>query len=385
MKKYLCIFLLFCFLIQLTGIASQSFIQAYEQFLVDLRQKITQTNTSEQYNQLMKWKDRNINILIEKAPPAGQRKGEDLRALGHLFQLKGDSQKAASFYENSLMLQPGHVATIANLMALYVKSGFPEQAGKIYFSHEKYLPEGRKGHYLVNLAEGFFDAGKYERSNDFLRMALDKYVPDAYKLTLIRAMAQNYVLAGQKESAMSFLMETMAQNRQWATKLQDTMKQMDLLQRPAPLLDMSHWVNASQPSLMQMHGKVIILDFWALWCPDCLSSMEHLRTLYTGYHEAGLEIISITIPENALGNGTQSEKSISDTYGFQQLSDFVTENEYPWYFGLASSDANHVNYAIKSIPHFTLIDKKGIIRYIESGKTPDFSKIQSIADKLMAE
>jgi len=65
MKKYLCIFLLFCFLIQLTGIASQRFIQAYEQFLVDLRQKITQTNTSEQYNQLMKWKDRNV----EKSGP----------------------------------------------------------------------------------------------------------------------------------------------------------------------------------------------------------------------------------------------------------------------------------------------------------------------------
>jgi cytochrome c biogenesis protein CcmG, thiol:disulfide interchange protein DsbE len=47
--------------------------------------------------------------------------------------------------------------------------------------------------------------------------------------------------------------------------------------------------------LGKLHGKVVMVNYWATWCAPCRAEMPKLDTFYRRYHNRGLEIIGISI------------------------------------------------------------------------------------------
>jgi thiol-disulfide isomerase/thioredoxin len=47
-------------------------------------------------------------------------------------------------------------------------------------------------------------------------------------------------------------------------------------------------------TLKELHGKVVVLNFWATWCPPCRKEMPDLETLYQQFKEQGLVILAIS-------------------------------------------------------------------------------------------
>ncbi len=66
-------------------------------------------------------------------------------------------------------------------------------------------------------------------------------------------------------------------------------------------------------------GKVVLVDFWALWCPMCLESFHHLSEWYLKYSEKGLVIITINLDENS----PETRKKVID-YLQKQRAPFET-------------------------------------------------------------
>lgn len=48
-------------------------------------------------------------------------------------------------------------------------------------------------------------------------------------------------------------------------------------------------------SLPEMHGRVVLLDFWATWCAPCLAELPRLRALREKHAESGFEILGISL------------------------------------------------------------------------------------------
>jgi cytochrome c biogenesis protein CcmG/thiol:disulfide interchange protein DsbE len=48
-------------------------------------------------------------------------------------------------------------------------------------------------------------------------------------------------------------------------------------------------------SFSSTRGKVVILDFWATWCPPCTAEIPHFVELYKEYRERGLEIVGVAL------------------------------------------------------------------------------------------
>lgn len=54
-------------------------------------------------------------------------------------------------------------------------------------------------------------------------------------------------------------------------------------------------INGKRISLSDFKGKVILIDFWATWCPFCRESIPILKSLYDEYKDKGLVVIGIAL------------------------------------------------------------------------------------------
>ncbi len=61
---------------------------------------------------------------------------------------------------------------------------------------------------------------------------------------------------------------------------------------PAPAFS-GQTLNGKPVSLRGLEGQVVLLDFWATWCPPCVASLPHLETLHERYRAQGLVVLGI--------------------------------------------------------------------------------------------
>jgi thiol-disulfide isomerase/thioredoxin len=106
---------------------------------------------------------------------------------------------------------------------------------------------------------------------------------------------------------------------------------------------------AGQPlSVTQFKGQVVLLDFWATWCPVCVMEMPSVAALYQKYHAQGLEIIGLNMDSDR-----------------KKLDDFLKQNStvvWPQYCD--GEDGKHqlaIKYGVELLPLTLLIGPDGKI------------------------
>ncbi|MGO9379326.1 MAG: redoxin domain-containing protein [Dissulfurispiraceae bacterium] len=98
-------------------------------------------------------------------------------------------------------------------------------------------------------------------------------------------------------------------------------------------------------SLASHKGKVVILVFWASWCPPCKDELRSLNKLYNMYKGRGLVVLAVS-----------SDRSLSN------VNEFVLQN--PVDFEILFDDKLSVSrdlYKAFMVPTTFIIDKRGII------------------------
>jgi len=117
------------------------------------------------------------------------------------------------------------------------------------------------------------------------------------------------------------------------------------------ILDDGKAMKFSLPDLQgKMHGlpegEVVVLNFWASWCPPCRKEMPSMSALYRKYADKGLKVVAVSV-----------DRDIND------LSAFVREYKLPFQIlHDADSSISH-NYGVFRYPETFLIDRQGNVRY----------------------
>ena len=116
--------------------------------------------------------------------------------------------------------------------------------------------------------------------------------------------------------------------------------------------------------LKQWRGKVVLVDFWATWCPPCLEELPVVQNAYARFHKDGLEIVGVSLDESK-----------------DKLAKFVTEHEMPWPQMFFQDQPRWENplvrkYDIKGIPTMFLLDREGQITPVDLSREPLIGAIE---------
>jgi peroxiredoxin len=122
-------------------------------------------------------------------------------------------------------------------------------------------------------------------------------------------------------------------------------------------------------SLASYRGKkVVLLDFWATWCPPCRMSMPGLQKLEEDFKGRGLEILSLN----------QGEAG-------DEVRHFIDHKKYSFHVVLDQDQAVAAKYGVKGIPTMVLIDKKGVVQRISVGYSGSENDLQQAVERLIKE
>ncbi|MBI1921607.1 MAG: TlpA family protein disulfide reductase [Geobacter sp.] len=112
---------------------------------------------------------------------------------------------------------------------------------------------------------------------------------------------------------------------------------------PAPPFKVTT-TSGQQVSLNNYKGYVLVLDFFATWCPPCKASIPHLVGLNKKYGKQGLQILGMSVDDDGEG----------------EIKRFIPEKGINYPVALVDSEIQG-DYGIRSIPTMYLVNKKGII------------------------
>ena len=93
------------------------------------------------------------------------------------------------------------------------------------------------------------------------------------------------------------------------------------------------------------HGKYILVDFWASWCPPCRGEVPNLKAVYEEFGGEDFEIVSVAVWDKA-----------------EDAFDAIEEEGMNWTQIVCSAKTNQIPtqvYGIEGIPYIILIDPDG--------------------------
>lgn len=93
-------------------------------------------------------------------------------------------------------------------------------------------------------------------------------------------------------------------------------------------------------------GEVVLLNFWATWCPPCRKEMPSMAALHRKYADQGLKIVAVSVDRDA-----------------NDLAAFVREYKLPFEVLHDAESAVSHSYGVFRYPETFLIDRQGNVRY----------------------
>ena len=105
-------------------------------------------------------------------------------------------------------------------------------------------------------------------------------------------------------------------------------------------------------SLAKYQGKVVLLNFWATWCPPCIKEMPSMQRLQEHFSKEDFEIVAINAGEDSVA-----------------VSSFLLELDTELTFTILLDEKNRSfnEFNIRGLPMTLLIDKQGNLVESDSG------------------
>lgn len=137
---------------------------------------------------------------------------------------------------------------------------------------------------------------------------------------------------------------------------------------PAPDVSVISLANGSTLKLSDLRGKVVLLNFWATWCPPCREEIPSMMKLNSFMAGKPFQMVAISVDEG----------------GRKDIESFFKESGFSLPTYLDESGASTKSYGITGVPESFIIDKQGVlVKKIIGGYAWDSPETVSFLEGLM--
>jgi peroxiredoxin len=148
---------------------------------------------------------------------------------------------------------------------------------------------------------------------------------------------------------------------------------MSLVGKQAPDFKADFAVNGEVASVADLKGKVVLLDFWAVVAPGSRAALPRVAKLHRDHADKGLEVIGLTRYYGKAdfkgGKLVPAKRPLTAEQEQEMLRAFAAHHKLPHRI-MTSADAV-LNFKVTSLPVAVLIDRKGVVRMVKLGYSPE--------------
>jgi peroxiredoxin len=118
--------------------------------------------------------------------------------------------------------------------------------------------------------------------------------------------------------------------------------------------------------LTEQRGKVVMINFWATWCPPCLEEMPAMERLYRQHRDRGFELIAVSVDADP-----------------KKVAPFVTEHKLTFPIGLDPRMEMANSYGVRALPSSFIVARDGNLAALAIGpRTWDNDAAHSLIEGL---
>lgn len=127
--------------------------------------------------------------------------------------------------------------------------------------------------------------------------------------------------------------------------------------RPAPEISVDR-VGGSALALSSLRGKVVLLDVWASWCGPCKQELPMLDAIAGRLHKRGVEVLAVSVDQER-----------------ENVEKFLADHPHR-HLTIAHDPKGAIadTFQPEKMPTSYLIDRTGIVRYVNAGFEPADAK-----------
>jgi thiol-disulfide isomerase/thioredoxin len=211
------------------------------------------------------------------------------------------------------------------------------------------------------------------------------------QLQAVQARLEKIKEAAQEEATKKTIDATKLQFASITRTIESTRKMEALIGKDAAPLAVEAWVNGKPLTDADLKGKVVLLDFWAVWCGPCIATFPHLREWQDQYGDKGLVIIGLTNYykykwDDEAGKAKRAEGEVSHEDEQAMLVKFAEMHSLKHRFALQDGRSMAEFYGVSGIPHAVVIDQQGKVQMMKVGSGEANAKaIDELLKKLLGD
>ncbi len=226
---------------------------------------------------------------------------------------------------------------------------------------------------------------KKEYSKKFLN---SKDIPESHsenKYVIYLMLASVAAEEGDFDQAEKLFKEGIAETKDPRKKalLEKSLGQLDLIGKKAFPISIETWVNSPPLEINKLKGKVVVVFFWAPWCPSCRKITPMIMEEYNKNKDQAFVLIGSTRLYGTYRDDVADKGKVNKEEEIELIKNYVDRKKISYPIAIADDKTNFDTYKIPGIPSLVFINKKGNIDFIKIGSGDQF--IKSKIKKLLEE
>jgi len=102
--------------------------------------------------------------------------------------------------------------------------------------------------------------------------------------------------------------------------------------------------------LLDYRGQVVLINFWATWCPPCLEEMPAMERLYRQHRELGFTLVAVSVDADS-----------------KLVAPFVTAHKFTFPVALDPSMSMANTYGVRALPSTFIVARDGTLAALAIG------------------